>query len=411
MAVAPTIDEARHGSGFRPGFQVHRERILDSIREIAHPRLTGTPGEVRAARTVLRWFRAGGLVAHRERFPVPFAAREAASSLCFLACLALAFAGLELLPSAPLFAALAWALAAWGVHAPWRLKNFLTDRVSTRLRSRNVVATLSDDQAHDAPCRVVFMAHYDSKSQILPTGLRVALVAGSSGICWALAALGGVVATGRVSLPSALMPTLTVLAIAAFALLAANRTGNRSPGALDNGSGLAVLAELARSWRPDPDHPAEVHWVATGAEELGLDGSRAFLARHEWWWRDKPTLLINLDSVGSGSVLRLSGEPSALLLAERAASDLDLPTRRFSVVGAGMDHEPFAALGLPSLTILGDVFATSFRFHTPGDTLSLIDPAALARSYSLTSHLASLFCSLHATEPGPVYEPALAIPQ
>src|SRR5207253_5625864 len=99
--------------------------------------------------------------------------------------------------------------------------------------------------------------------------------------------------------------------------LTANFTGNHSPGALDNGSAVGVLLELARSWQPQSDAPVEVVWVATGSEEVELDGARHLLRTHADWWEEKPTLLINLESVGAGSHVYLAGEPRALGLARK----------------------------------------------------------------------------------------------
>ena len=60
-----------------------------------------------------------------------------------------------------------------------------------------------------------------------------------------------------------------------LAVLAANLTGNRSPGALDNGTGVATLLELARTWRtPVTAPPVEASGRDARAEEVGLDGAR-----------------------------------------------------------------------------------------------------------------------------------------
>ena len=68
-----------------------------------------------------------------------------------------------------------------------------------------------------------------------------------------------------------------------LAALALNVTGNSSPGALDNGSAVGTLLELAHGWRPRPELPVEVYWVASGSEEVELDGARHFLSRRETW--------------------------------------------------------------------------------------------------------------------------------
>src|SRR5262249_5338934 len=151
-----------------------------------------------------------------------------------------------------------------------------------------------------APARVVFMAHYDTKSQVLPTGVRVALVT----IAAPLAALLSVLALGNgvgLGVPPSILVGFAGFVAVLVVGLAGNLTGNRSAGALDNGSGVGTLLELARSWRPRPDAAAEVVFIASGSEEVGLDGAKAVLEGYESWWREKPTLLINLESVGAGA--------------------------------------------------------------------------------------------------------------
>jgi Zn-dependent M28 family amino/carboxypeptidase len=243
------------------------------------------------------------------------------------------------------------------------------------------------------------MAHYDTKSQLLPTGLRVACVVAVTAAACALAAIA-------LMPPIFLAPfsgTLAALALAALVLLLANLTGNRSPGALDNATGVATLLELARSFRPTADSRLELHWVATGAEELALDGARAFVRRHEAWCRQRPTLFVNLDSIGAGDRILLAGEPAALALAHAAAAELDLPAARLRVLGAGMDHEPFAACGLPAVSLLGDVVAASLRLHSRRDTLDRVDLDALDRAARLAERIAHNWAERH--------QPALSTPR
>jgi hypothetical protein len=126
------------------------------------------------------------------------------------------------------------------------------------------------------------MAHYDTKSQLLPTGVRVGLVVAAALLCAALALRGLAAEAGLAGPPAAAGPWGAAAAVVLLlAALAANVTGNRSPGALDNGSAVGTLLELARCWRPLPGAPAEVLWVASGSEEVGLDGARHFLRSRE----------------------------------------------------------------------------------------------------------------------------------
>lgn len=370
-------------------------RAHDHTRALCYPRRVGTAGERRAARYAFRHLAAAGLRCRRERFAVSFFPAEIGGRMVFAACTVLILLGGFSAARIPPVAAACWAAAGLLVNAPWRIHHFLGDRWPPRTWSQNIVAWLPP-AADVAPARIVFTAHYDTKSQLLPTGVRVALVTATtvlSGLL-ALLALAGSSGLPRMVSLAVIGPPL-VLALSALALLVANLSGNRSPGALDNASAVGTLLELARSWRPQPTAPADVVWVATGSEEVQLDGARQLLAAHASWWTEKPTLLINLESVGSGPRLYLSGEPRALGLARSAAQDLGVEPSCLHVLGAGMDHEPFSACGLPAVSILGDVVRRSFALHSRHDNLTIIEIDALERAGAIAAQLAWRWAAMH----------------
>src|SRR5262249_3927604 len=105
----------------------------------------------------------------------------------------------------------------------------------------------------------------------------------------------------------------------------------------------------------------------------------------------------------------LTGEPQALRLAQRVADYLGLSHSRLRVLGAGMDHEPFAALGLPSVSILGDVVRSSFALHSPRDNMALIDPAGRERAGRLAARLAWRWAELPQPESCPNSDAATVV--
>jgi hypothetical protein len=371
------------------------ERAYEHTRSLCYPRRVGTPRERRAARYIWRQFEALGLACEREPFQVSHFPAEIGNRLAFILAAVLALLGASLLPGLPWVAAGCWSIALFAVNAPWRVGRLFGTHWPPCTTSHNVVATLAK-APKEAPARIVFMAHYDTKSQLFPTGVRVALVACTTALCGAGIVVGLLAALGVDTLSPYLCWSLGIAACVLLAALALNLTGNRSPGALDNGSAVGTLLELARGWRPRPEQAVEVYWVASGSEEVGLDGARHFLSRRESWWHEKPTLLINLESVGAGQCVYLAGEPRSLQLARQTAEKLDVPHGRLRVVGAGMDHEPFAARGLTALSILGDVVRHSLALHTVRDDMRLIDRTALERAGRLAAHLAWHWAELHA---------------
>jgi hypothetical protein len=378
-----------------PVFDV--ERAYRHIEELCYPRRVGTPRERRAARYILRNFASFGLSRRREAFPVSLLSNEIGSRLIFASCTLLIVLGAWAVPAWPIVASACWGLAAFLVNSPWRVAGPFDRFWPSRTTSENLVGAPAAGPA-GAPARIVFMAHYDTKSQVLPTGVRVALVTIAAPLCVLLAVLALGTACGVRSgyLPD-VMAGLSAFSAVLLLGLTANLTGNRSPGALDNGSGVGTLLELARTWRPRPGAPAEVVWIASGAEEVGLVGAKAVLEGYESWWREKPTLLINLESVGAGARVLLAGEPISVQLASDMANGLGFAHARFKALGAGMDHEPFAARSLTSLSIMGDVVRNSLAFHSPRDNMGIIQKPALERAGLLAAHLAWSWAEMHRT--------------
>jgi len=126
-------------------------------------------------------------------------------------------------------------------------------------------------------------------------------------------------------------------------------------GMNDNASGSATILELARqlaATRP----AATVRFAWWGSEELGLLGSRHYLEQLGRADRDRISLYLNLDMVGSRNAKRLVYDGSArgappgsrviqqVLTNYLRGQDLAVGT---TSLGGGSDHAPFAAAGIP----------------------------------------------------------------
>lgn len=379
------------------------ESAKEHVARLCYPRRVGSEAERLAAEYVARQMEALGLVVRRQAFPVSSLYREWWNRALFAVCAALAVLGALAFTTLPAVSVLAWISVALLVNLPWRW----TGQAPRPTRSGSAWSENIIGMPRKNPLgavRVVFMAHYDTKSQVIPTGLRVGLVTTVWCCGWILALLSGLWLIGYWPnwLPHPPNPWfLTIVIVVCLAGLAANFTGNRSPGALDNASGVAALLELARLWQQTGRYSSwmrrlEVMFVATSAEETDLEGARYFLGQYADWWNEKPTLLINLESVGTGPRLYLSGERTTLAWSEAVARELALRPRRLHVLGAGMDHQPFAAQGLMSLSILGDVVRRSFYLHTLLDDLHLIETEAMERAIRLAWQLAKSWSENHA---------------
>ncbi|MBY0398190.1 MAG: hypothetical protein K2X91_17230, partial [Thermoleophilia bacterium] len=101
------------------------------------------------------------------------------------------------------------------------------------------------------------------------------------------------------------------------------------------------------------------------------------------------------DSVGAGDAVYLVGSDQALALARSTADHLGIAWGRLRVVGAGMDHQPFAGAGLEAVTILGDVVGRSMDLHSPRDTIEKVEAPPLQRAGALAAAIATAWARRH----------------
>ena len=186
------------------------------------------------------------------------------------------------------------------------------------------------------------VAHSDSKGQPLSMLARIGAVS--------LVVLGG--------LGAVFVPWVAAVAAAGLALSALNRITDRSPGAVDNATGLLTVLAILDRLPAD----ASVGVIFTDAEELGLLGARALV-------RDRPQLLagttvINFDGIddrGPVRVLRHKGGSIAQALGQA------LGTRVWGVFPVIVDGRVLAQAAAECVTIMKGDWRTAAVVHRPGD--------------------------------------------
>lgn len=156
-----------------------------------------------------------------------------------------------------------------------------------------------------------------------------------------------------------------------------------SPGANDNASGIAAALEAARLLA-GVRTGRTVHFVAFGAEELGLIGSRFYTQNPP----GRIVGMVNMDMVGRGplQIGNSSDDNSLVDLAERIAERLGVRVTKFKLRGSsGSDHASFERMGVPTVfSHTGDDAA----IHTPNDAIDRVDPALVAQAATLAAHVA-----------------------
>lgn len=269
-------------------------------------------------------------------------------------------------------------------------------------RQVHLVGSLAPRRA--AEQRLIFAAHYDSKTDVLdhverapvdrlaaPMVLVMALGAiaarrgvGPSRAQRLLAAFGGLAAWSAV-----VYGVLAFVALSAGALLPW-----RSHGALDDGGSCAVLVRLVETLAAqEPLERTELEVLLLSAEEVGVQGSWRYARDRFGAGSDLPTFVVNLEGIGASSEHGLlprerttlrSFAPDARLVALLDAVHRDRFARglRVGVAGGATDARSFLAHGVPAATLFSLEQGRSMprALHSARDDRSRLDPAALDAS-------------------------------
>jgi hypothetical protein len=253
-------------------------------------------------------------------------------------------------------------VALIGVFARWMLGDGVLEVPWQRETGVNLAAVRGE-----AEPKVWLVAHLDSKSQPVPSAVRVGAVV--------LLALSLLVAVAAMALTlrgiDARMLWWAAIALSVAGALPLTRTvvGARSNGAVDNASGVATVLAAAALL---PDGVA-CGVLLPSAEELGLAGARAWARGHA------RAIALNCDGVddeGRNVIMFNRGRPSGVIAALTAASVAPLDVRRMPL-GMLTDSTALAARGWQAVTVSRGSLATLRRVHTPQDSLDTLHGAAI----------------------------------
>lgn len=373
--------------------------LLGTVERFAFPRFAGGAGERRAGDLVEEAFRAAGLQVGREPFTTAtgamFRLRLLIQGIVALAVVALAWtARLDPAAAALFGAALLLLISGAGT---WRRGLEGAFDVGRQLTSENIVGRRAQPGAH--PVRVVILAHRDTKSSALPTLVPAVVVLMT--VAWVLAvtvAAGVTLLRGGAAVPGAAVILPTAFGVAGLLVAVAfNPSGDRSVGAMDNATGLAVLLHAARELPKRTElREVDLTFLCTGAEELGLAGALRWIQAHAAELDPARTVFVNVDSVGVGRLLlavdvrgRAPGGRALATVVREAARRAQVPLRMLPFLpGAGVDSMPIGARGFATVTILGQVFGgAAGRIHTARDTIEHLNEEGLQHAARLVEEI------------------------
>jgi len=324
---------------------------IDKLAYEIGPRLAGTRGEQQAAEYIQKQLESYGYKVEAQEFDFVDRAARTQVGACLLAAAFIATVFL------PVIIALAVFLIALSVFSS-------LPKIMPKRKSKNIIATFKQENQKK---RLIITAHYDSARCILNYKLQVftkfALVPSISvALVFLLVRAAGV-------LPISWWPIWLILAFILLPLCGgmfwAARGKQVSPGANDNASGISVMLEVARVTR-ELQPPSEVTFVAFGAEEQGLFGSRAFAEKQKF---EGENFVLNLDMVGAGKqafVVEGNGlvrkHPTSKKLNEvliKCCEHVGLKPKLWWAALAGHDHIPFLRAKLPATTFTLDSLGTN----------------------------------------------------
>ncbi|MFX1567479.1 MAG: M28 family metallopeptidase [Promethearchaeota archaeon] len=368
------------------------ENAYRITERLAFPRLIGTEGERKASEIVVDEFKKAGYNAiSRDKFKTSFYKWIivrlifvfTGSVLVLLALSTYINLYLTLVLS---ILAIYISYKALGISVSSKIKlfkneanNYETENIFTRLKSSNSCAT------------VVFMGHWDSKSQSFSSLTRI--------IIFLISVFGSLILMITYLIFSLLMlifniyiPILNNILLDAsitIAIIGAvnyfNKTGNNSPGAYDNAAAVGVLVELARYYKLNQIDNIDLLFLSTSSEELNLGGAIHFIKKFEKEFDKNSTYFINLDLIGGNELIRLItsyGIPRKVSskklnnLFVDSSEQLRIKLKDvYAPTGAWSDYMPIVNEGFEACW-LGSQPGLKF-VHTKNDTMDLVSKEGL----------------------------------
>ena len=289
------------------------EEIAYQITEkLAFPRLVGSKGEKKAIQIILDEFKKVEYnTIHRESFktsfynwiflryafiPIGIGLILLAVSFFINSWLTLGFIALNIFMASKILG-----LATTDkIHLlKDKEKNYDTENIYVDLKSKNAKAT------------VIFMGHWDSKSQTFPSSIRIiiSLITLLGFFIMLLIYLIFAIIELIFSFNNSIVDFVLLYSSIIFAIIANlnyfNKTGNNSPGAYDNAAAVGVIIELARYFKNNPVNNINSIFLYTSSEELNLGGAKHFLQKHRQELDKTNTYFFNLDLIGGNEFIRL----------------------------------------------------------------------------------------------------------
>ncbi len=377
---------------------VNGDNAYRITERLAFPRLISSEGEKKAIEDVLDEFRKAGYESIcREKFKTSFYNWIAFRLLflpigLFLVLLAISFYINPWITLILFFINVFVASRALGMATSSEIK--LMKNEEKNYETENIYVNLKND---DSKGTVVFIAHWDSKSQLFSSSMRIIII-----ITAALGAIIILLLYLTLSIIQIFIPyqipilnhvllgisiTVSIIGI----LNSFNKTGNDSPGAYDNAAGVGIIIELASYFKNNLVNNLDFSFLCTSSEELNLGGIKNFLQQHKDNFDKNSTYFINLDLIGGIDFIRIitsfgiprkvsSKKLNDLFL--NSAKELNIKAKDFYLpTGAWADYMPVVQEGFEACWIASQPGLK--LVHTKKDDMSIVSKDSIKNTLNL----------------------------
>lgn len=369
---------------------------------LAFPRLTGSEGEPKAIEVVIDEFKKAGYDdVKEEKFMTSFSNWIMARYVFFALAIPLILISLSIFINAWITLILIALLVIAAIIVAGSLldntkiglmkdpsKNYETQNIHAELKSKNSKAT------------ILFMGHWDSKSQTFPSIVRIVVMIIPAFGAILLLLLYLILSILKIFFLVDLLLLNTILLVISIivSLIGCtnyfNKTGNESPGAIDNATAVGTVIELARYFKQNQVDNIDFYFIIPGSEELNLGGAKTFMENHYKELDPKSTYFINFDGIGFGGkgfirLITSYGIPRKVSskklndLYMAASKELKILTKSIYLpIGAWSDFMPVIQYGFEACWLASK--GGEKYIHTKKDNMSIISKEGLKKGLDLT---------------------------
>ena len=393
-----------------------KERIFDYVNKFAFPRLSGTDGEKRAVELVKSTFKDIGfkedqLMSQAFNFStfysevlikiLAFLTIVIYSLLIFIKYLYPFFTITAIIIVVIIFLSILGALK----HPEYQ--GFWERHFGKILSSTNIFFSLNaKSKTFENAGNIIISAHLDSKSQTFKTIWRVVFFT-----IWEIGMVAlpilyafflidlyyHVIRSVILGIEFGIIFTTSLVLFSTFMILL-NTTRNKSPGALDNASGMAIVFELSSFFKNNQLNNYNLWFCQFSAEEIGTMGSRIFLDSFDDKFSKKNTYQINFDMISCKDEKEVEYVKSYGFLPPKISSELldsyihqaareeEVPIKGFNgVSGAHTDSVPFHLRKFDSIDFA--TFNATKYAHSKEDTPDKVNKNVLYHACVLVARM------------------------